>query len=93
MGKRKSKFKKPSKQVYKVMWSYYDSIGTHTGVVDIEAPTREEAEKEFYKINRNYITGFDGKSKKPIYNPKGGYVCESVLTEREWIAEGRPTSV
>lgn len=81
------------KQVYKVMWSYYDNIGHLSGVIDIEARCRKEAEIAFYKLNRPYVTGYDKKTNKPTFNPRGGYVCESVLTIPEWIAEGKPTRV
>ena len=84
---------KPTKQIYKVMWLYYDEQGTDSGVVDIEAFTRKHAEEEFYKLNRKYVTGIDEKTKKPILNPRGGYMCESVLTYREWASDGRPTKI
>lgn len=88
----KQKTNKSSKNLYKVLWSYYDCIGINSGLVDIRATTRKEAEKVFYKLNRPYVASYDKKSGKPNFNPSG-YVCEAVLTEEEWIREGKPTSV
>lgn len=91
--KKKRKHTRNKKHIFKVMWTYYDSQGNFSGVIDIEAYTRKGAENEFYKINRKYIIGYNESDNSPVFNPKGGYVCESVLTEAEWVAEGSPTEV
>ena len=77
---------------YIAMWSYQDNIGQNSGHVEIFAKNKKDAEKEFYKVNRKLILGFD-KQHKPIFNPNGGFVCESILTYDEWVGEGKPTSL
>ena len=78
--------------IYIVMYSYTDDFATTTGKVEISAKSRKDAERIFYKLNRKYVLGVD-KNKNPIINPRGGYVCEAVLTPHEWIKEGSPTSL
>lgn len=71
------------------MWSYEDNVGYLSGHLEVEAKSRKQAERNFYKIN------------KPLYSKEGdlavvgeeGYVCECVLTHREWIQEGRPEKI
>ena len=78
--------------IYIVMYSYTDSFATTTGKVEIRAKGRKDAERIFYKLNHKYVLGVD-KDKNPIINPRGGYVCEAVLTLNEWKKEGSPTSL
>jgi len=70
------------------MWSYHDLIGNDNGNVEILANSRKSAEAEFYKLNRPYIIGMENG--QPIYNPEGGFVCECVITYKEWLNEGSP---
>lgn len=86
------KRKKPNLNLYVVMYSYTDSFATTTGKVEISAKSRKDAERIFYKLNRKYVIGI-GEDKNPIFNPRGGYVCEAVLTYNEWKKEGSPTSL
>ena len=81
------------KKIYKVLWSYYDAIGTNSGVTNISARTRGQAEKIFYDINPKYVIGHTKDTHQPIFNPQGGFVCESILTVDEWVAEGKPSKI
>lgn len=79
------------KTLYKVLWSYEDDVGVDSGVLDVYATSHKEAEEIFYKNNRELVVGTS--KGKPVVNPKGGFVVESVLTEAEWKQEGCPTRV
>ena len=74
------------------MYSYQDRIGNNTGCVEITAFNRKDAENQFYKINRRLVLRVN-KQGNPVFNPLGGFVCESVLTYNEWVKEGKPTSL
>lgn len=78
---------KQKAQSYKVMWSYEDFVGYDSGVVDIIALNKKEAEEKFYKENKPlYINRKD----KKVASNQSGFVCESVLTYEEWKNEGSP---
>lgn len=90
MKRHKSTPKK--RQLYKVLWSYEDNIGIDSGVLDVYATSHKDAEEEFYKSNRKLVIAVSAKG-KPVFNPRGGFTVESVLTESEWRQEGCPTKV
>lgn len=71
------------------MWTYDDHIGYLSGKLEVEANSRKEAESDFYRLNKPLIT----KYKDMIVVGEEGYVCECVLTYREWIQEGSPEKV
>lgn len=79
------------KNLYKVLWSYEDEVGADSGVLDLYATSHKEAEKLFYENNRKLIVNTKGN--KLMFNVKGGFVVEAVLTEKEWKQEGCPTKV
>jgi hypothetical protein len=86
MAKRRKRYPRKRKELYKVLWSYEDSIGLDSGVLDVYATSHKDAEEIFYKNNRGLVKVVDGK---PVFNPAGGYTVEGVLTEAEWVREGR----
>lgn len=84
------------KKNYVILYTYYEltlngNLNRYTGKVDMIALDKEIAEKIFYELNQPYILGY--KNEEPIYNVKGGYVCECVLTYQEWLDEGSPESL
>jgi hypothetical protein len=74
---------------YVIIWTYEDQIGHLSGKLEVEANSRKEAEGNFYKLNKPLIT----KERNMIVMGEEGYVCECVLTYREWVNEGRPEKI
>lgn len=72
---------KDIKRVYKVKYTYEDSGGIMSDVVDIVAYDKRDAEKEFYKLN------------PPLYkhgrHQGKGYVVDEVLNEKEYYKKHR----
>lgn len=77
------------KQLYKVLWSYEDDVGTDSGVLDVYATSHQHAENIFKKNNRMLLSKVKGK----VERNASGFTVESVLTEEEWQHEGCPTHV